>query len=181
MTASPVDTSGSARHKPASTLALAFGSLGVVFGDIGTSPLYALREGLHAASADGEAGRSDVIGIVSLLLWLLILLATVKYVILILRADNRGEGGTLSLVALGQRALGHRTRILLILGIIGTALFFGDAVITPAISVLSAVEGLTLIAPATQPLVVPVTPCPTANTAACTRLDRLSFFKIFCT
>ncbi len=157
MTASPVEPSSALHLKPASTLALAFGSLGVVFGDIGTSPLYALREGLHAAAADGAATRSDVIAIVSLLVWLLILLATVKYVILILRADNRGEGGTLSLVALGQRALGHRTKILLVLGIIGTALFFGDAVITPAISVLSAVEGLTLIAPATQPLVVPIT------------------------
>ncbi len=157
MTASPVEPSSTSHHKPASVLALAFGSLGVVFGDIGTSPLYALREGLHAAAADGAATRSDVIAIVSLLVWLLILLATVKYVILILRADNRGEGGTLSLVALGQQALGHRTRILLVLGIIGTALFFGDAVITPAISVLSAVEGLTLIAPATQPLVVPIT------------------------
>ena len=157
MTAAPVEPSSASPHKPASVLALAFGSLGVVFGDIGTSPLYALREGLHAAAPGGVATRSDVIAIVSLLVWLLILLATVKYVILILRADNRGEGGTLSLVALGQQAMGHRTKILLVLGIIGTALFFGDAVITPAISVLSAVEGMTLIAPATEPMVVPIT------------------------
>ena len=157
MTATTPEPTSAKIHKPASTLALAFGSLGVVFGDIGTSPLYALREGLHAAAADGEAGRGDVIAIVSLLLWLLILLATLKYVVLILRADNRGEGGTLSLVALGQQALGQRTKILVTLGIIGTALFFGDAVITPAISVLSAVEGLTLIAPATEPLVIPLT------------------------
>ena len=157
MTASTPDKNGTSKHIPASTFALTFGSLGVVFGDIGTSPLYAMREGLHAAARDGESGRGDVIAIVSLLVWLLILLATVKYVILILRADNRGEGGTLSLVALGQQALGQRTKILLILGIIGTALFFGDAVITPAISVLSAVEGLKLIAPATEPLVIPIT------------------------
>jgi KUP system potassium uptake protein len=157
MTASPAEPSSASHHKPASTLALAFGSLGVVFGDIGTSPLYALREGLHAAAADGESGRGDVIAIVSLLVWLLILLATLKYVVLILRADNRGEGGTLSLVALGQQALGQRTKILVTLGILGTALFFGDAIITPAISVLSAVEGLTLIAPATEPMVIPLT------------------------
>ena len=142
--------------RPASTLALAVGSVGVVYGDIGTSPLYALREGLVAATRGGEAQSGDVLGIVSLLLWLLILIATFKYVVLILRADNRGEGGTLSLLALGQRAIG-RNRALLLLGIVGTSLFFGDAIITPAISVLSAVEGVTLIVPSFAPYVIPVT------------------------
>ncbi|MEH6654158.1 potassium transporter Kup [Loktanella salsilacus] len=151
---SPVTTGHAAR--PASTVALALGSVGVVYGDIGTSPLYALREGLAAATRGSPAQSGDVLGIVSLLLWLLILIATFKYVVLILRADNRGEGGTLSLLALGQRALGKR-RGLLILGIVGTSLFFGDAIITPAISVLSAVEGVTLIVPSFAPYVIPVT------------------------
>lgn len=147
---------GSQHHK-ASTLALSVGSIGVVYGDIGTSPLYALREGLATATNGGRAGPAEVIGIVSLLLWLLILIVMFKYVTLILRADNRGEGGTLSLLALGQRALGGRTPWLLALGIIGTSLFFGDAMITPAISILSAVEGITLVAPHFEPYVIPVT------------------------
>ena len=125
---------------------LVLGSVGVVYGDIGTSPLYAMREGLHAAGSDGLA-ESEVIGIVSLLIWTLILIVTLKYVVLILRADNSGEGGTLSLLALAQRAVGHRTRLLFVLGVAGAALFYGDAAITPAISVLSAVEGLELVAP----------------------------------
>ena len=95
---------------------LALGSVGVVYGDIGTSPLYALREALHQASRDGILGESEVIGIVSLLLWTLILIVTLKYVVLMLRADNRGEGGTLSLLALAQRAVGRRTPLLLGLG-----------------------------------------------------------------
>lgn len=144
-------------HKPSSTFALTVGSVGVVYGDIGTSPLYALREGLAAATEGAPAGAGDVTGIVSLLLWLLIIIVTFKYVALILRADNRGEGGTLSLLALCQRAFGGRTRLTLALGIIGTALFFGDAMITPAISVLSAVEGVSLIAPSFAPYVISVT------------------------
>lgn len=135
---------------------LALGSVGVVYGDIGTSPIYALREGLQAASSGGLS-PDEVVGIVSLLLWTLILIVTLKYVILILRADNRGEGGTLSLLALAERAVGRRTGLLLALGILGTALFFGDAIITPAISVLSAIEGLTLVTPAFEPYVLPIT------------------------
>ena len=125
---------------------LVLGSVGVVYGDIGTSPLYALREALHAAGRDGLA-ETEVIGIVSLLIWTLILIVTLKYVVLILRADNSGEGGTLSLLALAQRAVGRRTGLLFVLGVAGAALFYGDAAITPAISVLSAVEGLELVAP----------------------------------
>ena len=142
---------------PASSFGkLVLGSVGVVYGDIGTSPLYALREGLHAAGRDGLES-SEVIGIVSLLLWTLILIVTLKYVVLILRADNNGEGGTLSLFALAQRALGKRTRPLFFLAVAGAALFYGDAAITPAISVLSAVEGLELIQPGFETYVLPLT------------------------
>ena len=135
---------------------LTLGCIGVVYGDIGTSPLYAMRESLHAASYDGLT-RSDVIGVISLLIWTLILLVAFKYVTLVMRADNRGEGGTLSLVALVQQALGRRPVWLLAIGMVGISLFFGDAIITPAMSVLSAVEGMTLVAPSFSPFVVPVT------------------------
>ena len=111
---------------------------------------------LRAAGRDG-LDQSEVIGIVSLLLWTLILIVTLKYVVLILRADNRGEGGTLSLFALAQRAIGKRTRLLFVLAVAGAALFYGDAAITPAISVLSAVEGLELIAPGFEAYVLPIT------------------------
>ncbi len=135
---------------------LVLSSIGVVYGDIGTSPLYALRESLHVA-ARGGLEAEEIIGIVSLLIWTVMLIVTVKYVILVLRADNRGEGGTLSLVALAQRSVGRRTPLILGIGVIGTALFFGDAIITPAISVLSAVEGMELIAPGATPFVLPIT------------------------
>jgi KUP system potassium uptake protein len=123
---------------------LAIGSLGVVFGDIGTSPLYAFRSAL--STMQGEAvRRADVYGVVGLALWALIMVVTIKYVLFLMRADNKGEGGVLSLMALAQRALGRRTTVLLVLGLIGAALFYGDSVITPAISVLSAIEGLRTI------------------------------------
>ncbi|MDB5456183.1 MAG: trkD [Caulobacter sp.] len=125
-------------------LALAVGSVGVVFGDIGTSPLYAFKEALHAAAHDGVT-RGEILGVVSLALWALILVVTIKYVLFIMRADNKGEGGVLSLMALAQHAIGKRTTLVFVLGVIGAALFYGDAVITPAISVLSAVEGLRTI------------------------------------
>jgi KUP system potassium uptake protein len=134
---------------------LLIGSIGVVYGDIGTSPLYALRESLVHASHDGLID-SEVIGVVSLLLWTLTLIVTLKYVILILQADNNGEGGNLSLLALAQKALGRRG-FLLTIGVVGAALFYGDAVITPAISVLSAVEGLKLVTPAFEHWVLPIT------------------------
>jgi KUP system potassium uptake protein len=123
---------------------LAIGSLGVVFGDIGTSPLYAFRSAL--STMEGETiRRADIYGIVALAIWALIMVVTVKYVLFLMRADNKGEGGVLSLMALAQRAIGRRTRLLFTLGLIGAALFYGDAVITPAISVLSAIEGLRTI------------------------------------
>jgi KUP system potassium uptake protein len=135
---------------------LALGSLGVVYGDIGTSPLYALKESLAAAADGGTVTREMVFGIVSLILWALITTVTIKYVALVLRADNNGEGGTLTLMALAQRAVGHNVFVISLLGMIGAALFYGDAIITPAISVLSAVEGIKLVTPAFEPYVVPL-------------------------
>lgn len=136
--------------------ALALGSIGVVFGDIGTSPLYAFREAAHHATHSGPVPREVVLGVLSLILWSLIVVVTIKYVLLLLRADNNGEGGTLSLMALGQRALGRRSWFLLALGVVGGSMFLGDAMITPAISVLSAVEGLKYAAPALEHYVVPL-------------------------
>lgn len=130
--------------------------LGVVYGDIGTSPLYALRESVAHAHEEGLP-EIAVIGIVSLLFWTVALIVTLKYVVLILRADNNGEGGTLSLVAKAQAALESRSFPLLIVGIIGVSLFFGDSMITPAISILSAAEGLALIRPSLAGWVVPIT------------------------
>jgi KUP system potassium uptake protein len=126
--------------KNATLAALTLGALGVVYGDIGTSPLYAFREALTQSGSD--IGASDIIGVLSLALWALIIVVTLKYVLFLTRADNHGEGGVLSLMALAHRATDGRWPIVLILGAIGAALFFGDAIITPALSVLSAVEGL---------------------------------------
>jgi len=137
--------------------ALALGSIGVVFGDIGTSPLYAFREAAAGASHGQPVTRVIVLGVLSLILWALFIVVTAKYVLLLLRADNNGEGGTLSLMALGQRALGRRSWPLLALGVVGASMFIGDSMITPAISVLSAVEGLKLAAPALEHYVVPLT------------------------
>jgi KUP system potassium uptake protein len=145
-------------HHKTSFWTLALGSVGVVYGDIGTSPLYALKESVAAASANGEITRDIIIGVLSLILWSLILVVTIKYVAILLMADNKGEGGTLTLVALAQRALGRsRGGIVLLLGATGAGLFYGDAIITPAISVLSAVEGLKLATPAFEPFVIPIT------------------------
>jgi KUP system potassium uptake protein len=137
--------------------ALTLGSIGVVYGDIGTSPLYALRESVLAAVGPGAAAsEAIVLGILSLIIWALILVVTVKYVVILLRADNHGEGGTLALMALANRAVGG-SAILMLLGIISGALFYGDAMITPALSVLSAIEGMKLATPAFDAYVVPLT------------------------
>ncbi len=138
------------------TPALVLSCLGVVFGDIGTSPLYALRESLVHAH-EHHMAETAVIGIVSMLFWTVVLIVTLKYVTLILRADNNGEGGTLSLVAKAQGALGRRAWWLYLIGIVGVSLFFGDAIITPAMSVMSAVEGMDLVVPGFGDWVVPVT------------------------
>jgi KUP system potassium uptake protein len=121
--------------------ALTLGSVGVVFGDIGTSPLYALREAL-AHTRPGESAELQVLGVISLIFWALILIVTIKYVAFMMRADNKGEGGTLALMALAQRSLGKRSVFVFLMGMCGAALFYGDGIITPAISVLSAAEGL---------------------------------------
>src|ERR1700674_2523920 len=129
--------------------ALALGTVGVVYGDIGTSPLYAFREAVVAALGPGGTMREDaVLGVLSLILWALILIVTIKYVVVLLRADNNGEGGTLALMALAQRAVGRGGSVVFMLGIISAALFYGDAVITAAISVLPPPEGIKSVTPA---------------------------------
>jgi KUP system potassium uptake protein len=138
--------------------ALTVGSIGVVYGDIGTSPLYAMRESVLAAVGPGKpVSEAVVLGILSLIIWALLLVVTAKYVLILLRADNKGEGGTLALMALASRALGRRSATVILLGIISGALFYGDAIITPALSVLSAVEGLKIATPAFDEYVVPIT------------------------
>src|SRR5213080_2823583 len=139
-------------------LALTLGTIGVVYGDIGTSPLYAMRESVVAAVGTGNpASETAVFGILSLIIWALILVVTLKYVLILLRADNNGEGGTLALMALAQRSFGKGAGALVLCGIISAALFYGDAMITPALSVLSAIEGLKVATPAFEPYVVPLT------------------------
>jgi KUP system potassium uptake protein len=148
----------SASERSAGLWALTLGSIGVVYGDIGTSPLYALREAVAASvGANGVVTRDAVLGILSLILWSLILVVTLKYVVILLRADNNGEGGTLALMALAQRVTGRVAAVAVVLGVAGAALFFGDALITPAISVLSAVEGLKVASPTFDTYVVPLT------------------------
>jgi KUP system potassium uptake protein len=136
--------------------ALTLAALGVVYGDIGTSPIYALRETVRAAAGNQPPTQADVIGALSIILWSLTIVVSIKYALFVLRADNRGEGGTLSIMALARNALGRRTALVTALGMIGASLFIGDAVITPAISVLSAVEGLHIAAPALSDYVVPI-------------------------
>ena len=161
------ETDGSSR---AGFGALVLGSIGVVYGDIGTSPLYAFREAIIAASGSrnyellkhGQAGlvRADVLGVVSLILWALTIVVTLKYVLILLRADNNGEGGTLTLMALATRAfnrMGRSVGVIALLGIVSAALFYGDATITPALSVLSAIEGIDVATPAFHDYVVPLT------------------------
>ncbi|HEV2044709.1 MAG TPA: KUP/HAK/KT family potassium transporter, partial [Sphingomicrobium sp.] len=133
------------------------GAIGVVYGDIGTSPLYAMKEsfiGPHPMAVD----QLHIFGVISLIFWSLMLVVTVKYVFIAMRADNRGEGGSFALLALIQRNLsaGRWTAPLIALGVLATCLFFGDAMITPAISVLSAVEGLTIVEERLAPMVLPI-------------------------
>jgi KUP system potassium uptake protein len=138
------------------TIKLAFAALGVVYGDIGTSPLYAMREALHPVVAAQGDLRLAVLGVTSLLIWALLIVVTLKYVIMLMRADNKGEGGILSLVVLVETLLKKRGGAALALGIVGAAFFFGDAMITPAMTVLGAVEGLSVINPQFQSYVVPL-------------------------
>jgi KUP system potassium uptake protein len=155
---------GETVHKP-SAAAAALAALGVVYGDIGTSPLYALNEAAKAAGGAGGGAPPPpeaVLGVLSVILWAIILIVSVKYALLIMRADNRGEGGIVALLALllHDRDAGTKGRhvgVVLLLGLVGAALLYGDGVITPAISVLSAVEGLKLDTPQLEPFVVPAT------------------------
>ncbi len=133
-----------AHSKRNSMAALTLGAIGVVYGDIGTSPLYAFREALAQAAHNGIT-RGEIIGVLSLALWALIIVVTLKYVLFLSRMDNNGEGGVLSLMALAKRATDGRWLIVLLLGAAGAAMFYGDAIITPALSVLSAAEGLKTI------------------------------------
>ena len=133
---------------------LVLGALGVVFGDIGTSPIYALRESLKA-TGPGLA-ESTIFGVLSLVFWAVVLVVALKYVVIVMRADNQGEGGTMSLLSLALPVAGKLRPVLLVIGLAGASLFFGDAMITPAISVLSAVEGLAIVAPHVKPYVVPI-------------------------
>jgi KUP system potassium uptake protein len=145
-------------HSTAGFKALMLGSIGVVYGDIGTSPLYAFREAVVAAGGpSGTVSPQAVLGVLSLILWALIIVVTLKYVLILLRADNHGEGGTLALMALAQRAVSRGAAAIVLLGIISGALFYGDAVITPALSVLSAIEGIKLVTSAFDAYVVPLT------------------------
>jgi KUP system potassium uptake protein len=149
---------GDTHHGPKGKLSvLAVGALGVVFGDIGTSPLYALKEsfvGHHPLTVD----QAHIYGVLSLIFWTMTLIVTVKYVFIVMRADNEGEGGSMALLALIARTVGERrwSPVLVTLGVLATALFYGDAIITPAISVLSAVEGLTIVEARLTPMVLPI-------------------------
>ena len=144
-------------HEKGNLISLVIGSIGVVYGDIGTSPLYALRESLsHSVKAD-RLTEEAVIGSISLLIFALAFTVTIKYVLFLMRADNRGEGGTLSLMALAQSALGGNSKFVFLMGVAGAALFSGDAIITPAISVMSAIEGLELVTDRLKEFVAPIT------------------------
>src|SRR5438552_5548732 len=153
--ASSATMSPAAEH-PAARPSLVVGALGVVFGDIGTSPLYTVRQCIRQIGTMDEA---TILGVLSLIAWALFIVVTLKYVLVIMRADNRGEGGILALTALALRATARQGRwhgLVIVAGLIGASLFYGDGVITPAISVLSAVEGLKVATPLFQPYVVPI-------------------------
>src|SRR5256885_12496251 len=157
----PHSTTGSRTKPHGRYLArLSLLALGVVYGDIGTSPLYALREAFHSQHGI-PVTPGNVLGVLSLIFWSLLLIVTVKYHIVIIRADNKGEGGVLALMALvnGSRVMRGLTprRLMIVLGIFGAALLYADGALTPAVSVLSAVEGLEIAAPHLQPWVIWIT------------------------
>ncbi|MBL0935368.1 MAG: potassium transporter Kup [Rhizobiaceae bacterium] len=152
---------GSRQEAPSSTGhgtgALALAAIGVVYGDIGTSPIYALREAISATGNPARSTDAEVLGVLSIIVWSLTLIVAIKYALIVLRADNRGEGGTLSLMALARQNAGRLSPAVMLLGMAGAGLFLGDALITPAISVLSAVEGLEVATPVLAPYVLPIT------------------------
>jgi len=151
------DTTSQPKSQPMVALSLA--ALGVVFGDIGTSPLYALKECFSTEHGIGFS-HDSVLGIISMLFWAITIVVSLKYIVFVMRADNNGEGGVLALMALALRGVkgnDRMSRTLLMIGVFGACMFYGDVVITPAISVMSAVEGLEIAAPALTPFVIPVT------------------------
>jgi KUP system potassium uptake protein len=151
-------SSPTAPRSPAALAALTLGALGVVYGDIGTSPLYALKEVFHGGHV--PATHDNILGVLSLIFWTMTIIVSLKYVLLVLRADNNGEGGLIAMLALATMAVKDRPALrsgLMTVGLFGTAIFYGDGVITPAISVLSAVEGLEVVAPALHAAVIPIT------------------------
>ena len=151
-------STANAPKTPAALAALTLGALGVVYGDIGTSPLYALKEVFHGGHVAATA--DNILGVLSLVFWTMTIIVSIKYVVLILRADNNGEGGLIAMLALATSAVKDKPRlreVLMTVGLFGTAIFYGDGVITPAISVLSAVEGLEVAAPSLHDWVIPIT------------------------
>ena len=150
------DPSAGDGHQSKNFWALTLGCIGVVYGDIGTSPLYAFKEAIGFSVRSGQSVGEATLGVLSLILWSLTLVVTIKYVLILLRADNKGEGGMFALMALGQSVAKRSAPLLGVLGVAGASFFYGDAVITPAISVLSAVEGLALIEPHFQKAVIPI-------------------------
>ncbi len=156
-TATPHNAEEEASAISKKMLALALGSIGVVYGDIGTSPLYAFKEAVTHASDHSMRGEAVILGILSLMVWTIVLIVTLKYVIILLQADNNGEGGTFALMSLAQKAAGRSSTVLLVIAVLGASFFYGDAVITPAISVLSAVEGLKVVSPQLEKYVLPLT------------------------
>ena len=148
----PSAHSHSDKHLPM----LMLGALGVVYGDIGTSPIYAFREAMHIRPG-ASTTDSEILGLLSLIVWALTLTVSLKYVFFVTRADNNGEGGTLSLMALARKTFTNPPVWITVLGVMGAAMFFGDAIITPAVSVLSAVEGVKLVAPGMERWIVPIT------------------------
>ncbi len=153
-----VSTATTPKKSPAALAALTLAALGIVYGDIGTSPLYALKEIFHGGHV--AATPDNILGVLSLVFWTITVVISLKYVLLILRADNHGEGGLIAMLALATTAVRDRPplrRVLMTVGLFGTAVFYGDGVITPAISVLSAVEGLEVAAPRLHDWVIPIT------------------------
>lgn len=144
--------------RESASAALVLGALGIVYGDLGTSPLYALRESFEGAGHELAVTPENVLGILSLVVWSLVVVISVKYLLFVMRADNDGEGGILALTSLLRPGSGprRRRRALVLLGLFGTALFYGDGMITPAISVLSAVEGTKVAAPQLAQYAVPI-------------------------
>jgi len=157
-TSSALPPQASAQGEKTGVGGLMLGALGVVFGDIGTSPLYALKEtfaGHHPIPID----RAHILGVLSLVFWTITLIVSIKYVAIMMRIDNRGEGGSLALRAVLERTVGDKpvAKTIAMLGLFAAALFYGDCMITPAISVLSAVEGLNVAAPALHTFIIPIT------------------------